>query len=82
MFQCMHRLIGRIIARKDVNGQGRSRSVECTTPEWGGFVLAARFVFAEISFMATPLEEWLATVSAIPYFGKHYGVVLGPFPFG
>ena len=28
-----------------------------------------------------PLGEWLSTVAAIPYFGKRYGVVFGPFPF-
>ena len=71
-----------IFQQLDVNSQAKSvLSVECGTPEWGGFVLAAQFVVADIPFKAIPLEEWLGTVSAIPYFGKRYGVVFGPFPF-
>ena len=71
-----------IFQQLDVNGQAKSvLSVECSTPEWGRFVLAAQFVVADIPFKAIPLEEWLGTVSAIPYYGKRYGVVFGPFPF-
>ena len=35
----------------------------------------------DLAFAGTILEEWLATVSAVPYFGKRYGINFGPFPF-
>ena len=66
----------------DANAQAKSvLTVECATQQWYDFVLSARFVIGELAFAGNTLEDWLASVSAIPYFGKRYGINFGPFPF-